>query len=78
MDWNAELGYIAGLLRTEGDESVPRASVASYLELQYNAARREDEMSLLGDALSEAFQLVREDEWILGREVIVAEIARRR
>lgn len=79
MDWTAELGYIAGLLRTEGDESVPRASVASYLELQYNAASREDEMGPVGNALSEAFQLVRDDdEWTLAREVIVAEIARRR
>ena len=76
--WTDELGYIAGLLRTEGDGNVPRSSVAGYLETQYNQAARDEEMGPVANAISEAFQLVRDDdEWGLAREVIVAEIARR-
>ncbi len=72
-----ELGYLAGLLRTEGDMDVPFGSVPSYLDLQANYAEREneDEIEL---AIRKAGELVRAGEWTKAREVLVAEIARLR
>lgn len=72
-----ELGYLAGLLRTEGDENVPRGSVSSYLDLQAGVAERADadEIEL---AIRTASELVLAGDWIGAREVLVAEIARLR
>lgn len=72
-----ELGYVAGLLRTEGDENVPRELVATYLELQYRKALREHEDAIAG-VFFEARQRVSREKWVEAREAIVAEIARLR
>lgn len=72
-----ELGYLAGLLRTEGDENVPRGSVSSYLDLQAGVAQRYDEPEI-ELSIRTASELVLASDWTKAREVLVAEIAKLR